>query len=560
MRRLKDKRVLVLLLAALLACACLPALAFAVGEDAENASDSAAAAVEELQQEEADEGEPEAEGDSPENAQEEDADESASADEKAKSEDDAETEPVEESEVEKALANKAAPANAYYDSMDADSAGTVFTFQTPIRNTEIFGDLFWAGGKLQLSSSRVDNDLMAAGREAVFTHVDVSNDVRLVAQTITFDNVVAQDNVNLGGFDIAIDSRSTATGFYCGGGTINYEGKSKRFIAYGQTIYFDGLVEGDVTLSAQEIIIGPHAKVTGTLDIRSGQNLAVLSIPETAQIGRIDTTLNQPNTIDQITQIRATIAPYFQVGSLLFVVVSFMLLGFAMYWGFGHKLTEANRLIRRYPLAVVVLGCIALMLMFVAVTLGALLVFTLPFAAAVLLAFLLAAIVCVPFTGASLLLMLRKRIRPVLCVIIGSGLFGALLFIPYVNVVVFAASMIYFTGYLVNIGMFGHDEKHDASFHHRETDAEAPTGKASGILPVAAVVEAKMTEFSGSSEAINEDWFVEGDLAELDEVEEDAADEADLADAVDLAEEAAAVGGPDEGNQPETSEEVVDGR
>ena len=372
--------------------------------------------------------------------------------------------------------------------ISADSAGSVFTFVTPLISTEIGGDLYWLGDPLKLANSRVGNDVMGAGFNSEFTNTAIRGDVRLLAQRARMQNAVIQGNVDLLGLNIDIDRRSAARGYYCGGGTIHFEGTSNRLIAYGQSIYFDGVVEGDVTLSAQDIYIGPNARVTGLLDIRSGQNLSTLDIPASAQIGRIDTNLDHPNTIDQITQIRAAIAPYFQVGSMLFLVVSFILLGLASLWGFGHKLTEADRLVHRYPLAVLVLGAIAILFAFVIVMLGAVLIFTIPLSIIVALAFGIAFIYCVPFTGASIALRLRDRIRPTLCVILGCAVGAALLFVPYVNAGVMVASMLYFVGYMINIVMFGHDAQHDSSFHSRQADEDAPSGKASGILPTVVVV------------------------------------------------------------------------
>ncbi|MDO4399626.1 MAG: hypothetical protein Q4D27_01605 [Coriobacteriia bacterium] len=391
-------------------------------------------------------------------------------------------------QVKAALEREVVPAGhalAEIEGIHADTGGSVFTFVSPINATEIPGDLYWVGNRVELSGSKIDNDVLAAGFQGSFVNSDVAGDVRIASQSALIDNSVIKGNADVLALDIMIDGSSAANGFYCGGGTIDFKGASKRFIAYGQSIYFDGTVDGDVTLSAQDIVIGPHAKVSGLLDIRSGQSLEVLDIPATAQIAHIDTNLDHPNTIDQITQIRAAIAPYFQIGSLLFVVVSFILLGLAALWGFGQKLTEANRLVRRYPLAVLVLGCIALMLMFVIVMLGTVLIFTIPLSIVVALILIISAIFCVPFTGASVALMFRKRFKPALCVILGSGIGAALLFVPYVNQLVFLVSMIYFVGYVVNIAMFGHDERHDASFHARQADEDAPKGKARGILPVA---------------------------------------------------------------------------
>ena len=397
----------------------------------------------------------------------------------------------EESAVARALSrNATADVIEFQDvnGISADTAGSVFTFVTPLINTEIGGDLYWVGDPLKLANSRVGNDVMGGGFNTEFMNAAINGDVRLLAQRARMQNAVIQGNVDLLGLEIDIDRRSAARGYYCGGGTIHFEGTSHRLIAYGQSIYFDGVVEGDVTLSAQDIYIGPNARITGLLDIRSGQNLSTLDIPASAQIGRIDTNLDHPNTIDQITQIRGAIAPYFQVGSMLFLVVSFILLGLASLWGFGHKLTEADRLVHRYPLAMLVLGAIAILFAFVIVMLGAVLIFTIPLSIIVALAFGIAFIYCVPFTGASIALRLRNRIRPTLCVILGCAAGAALLFVPYVNTGVMVASMLYFVGYMINIVMFGHDAEHDSSFHSRQADKDAPSGKSSGILPTVVTV------------------------------------------------------------------------
>ena len=399
--------------------------------------------------------------------------------------------------VERALSRDAtADVLAFNDvgGVNADSAGSVFTFISPLESTEITGDLYWVSDPLRLANSRVGNDVMGAGFDAEFANAAIDGDVRVVAQDARMQNTVAQGNVDFVGLGITIDRYSAASSYYCGAVSVRFEGASKRFVAYGQSVYFNGVVDGDVTLSAQDTVIGADARISGLLDIRSGQNLGTLDIPASAQIGRIDTNLDHPNTIDQITQIRAAIAPYFQVGSVLFLVVSFILLGLATLWGMGHKLTEAERLVQRYPLAVLVLGSIAILFALVIIMLGLVLVFTIPLSIIVALAFVIAVIYCVPFTGASLALRLRKRIRPTFCVILGSGIGAALLFVPYVNTGVMVASMLYFVGYLVNITMFGHDAEHDSSFHARQADEDAPSGKARGILPVASSGEAGGSE------------------------------------------------------------------
>ena len=465
-------------------------------------------------------------------------------------------------DVEKALAHNPVPESLIMSGTDGvapDTAGSAFTFVTPIKFTEIAGDLYWLGNNLGLSRSRIGNDLMAAAFHMDFSHSVIEGDIRIAGQSVSLSDTVVAGSVDVGALEVSIDGQSAATGYYCGAGNIHFEGAAKRFVAYGQSIYFDGVVDGDVTLSAQDIIIGPHAKISGLLDIRSGQSLSTLDIPATAQIGSIDTNLDHPNTIDQITQIRAAIAPYFQVGSMLFIVVSFVLLALAMLWGFGAKLNEANRLVRRYPLAVLVLGCIALMLAFVIIMLGTLLIFTIPLSLGVAFVLVAALIFCVPFTGASLALMLSNRIRPALCAIVGAALGAVLLFVPYVNTVVLAASLVYFVGYIVNISMFGHDEGHDASFPQRQADEDAPRGKARGILPVAAVVADAMHEFSDDEPAIefNDESAISDVLERKAEGQADADSPATSGDAGEGAEQPAeAASDAEAGGEPVWSQEA----
>ncbi len=392
--------------------------------------------------------------------------------------------------VESALSREVISSNARLslpEDLSIDSGGSVFTITGTLDSAGISNDLYWAGNSLELSSSRIDDDVLSSGVHLNFKHSQILGDVRVFGQSITLTDTVIGGDVDAIGIDISIDDTSAANSYYCGASTISFSGSAKRFVAYGQSIYFDGVVDGDVSLSAQEIVIGPHARISGLLDIRSGQSLETLEIPAQAQISHLNTSLDDPNAIDQIAQIRSAIAPYFQVGSILFVVVAFALLGLAGLWVFGNKIEEANRLVRRYPFAILVLGVIVLLFMVIITLIGPVLVFTIPLSIIVALLLVVTLICCVPFTGSSVALMLLgKRLRPSFCVVIGAGVGGALLFVPYLNAVLIVVSLIYFVGYMINIVMFGHDNEHDAAFYERQADEDAPRGKASGILPTAA--------------------------------------------------------------------------
>lgn len=338
----------------------------------------------------------------------------------------------------------------------ADSAGTVFSDATQLQHQSVSGDLFWGNTDLSAQTVSVDGDLIGAAGSFAANNTQVGGNIRFAARKVAFDRVVTQRNAILAGAQIAIDSQSKARGVYCAAADVDFQGTARYLVVYANRIYFDGTVNGDVTLSAQDIQIGPHAKVTGTLNVRSGQTPEV---PSTAHIAAIDTSLNNPTAIDQVSQLRATIAPFFQVGSILFIVIACALMALLMLWVGERQLEEANRTVRRRPFGHLVLGLLTVLGLVVAMVACIALVFTIP-AGLVLLFLLLAALLaCVPFTGASLGLLLPRFPRGVKAML-GAGLGGALLFVPYVQWIAVAFSLVYLSGYIARSVFVGHDAEY----------------------------------------------------------------------------------------------------
>lgn len=336
-----------------------------------------------------------------------------------------------------------------------DSAGTVFSQQSPLQQTTVAGDLYWAGGTLTARQLHVGNDLMAVGGTVSLDQATVDGDVRLAGQRLSVNNVSMQGNGTFFADSLSIGKGTHAEGLYCGANAIDFQGTATYLTAYGNSIYFNGTVDGNVDLSAQDIVIGPDAKITGTLHVRSGQNVA---IPASASVARVDNTLDNPNAIDQVTELRAAIAPYFQVGSILFLIVSAVLVALLLLWLNYRHLKESVRVLHAHPFGHLLLGFLGTLGMAAGAVLCFVLVFTIPAGIALLLVLLACLIVCVPFTGASLALSLKAGPRPARAAL-GAAVGAGLLFVPYLGIVVLVLSLIHMVGYVLRCLFMGHDQQ-----------------------------------------------------------------------------------------------------
>lgn len=361
--------------------------------------------------------------------------------------------------------------DATYIPLATDSAGSAFTLEETLNGRFAKGDVYWGGNNLLMRASKVGNDLVAGGNKISLADSAIQSDLRLAAVNIDIANTKVAGNATLLATTIDIGEGARATGYYCLGSDLVFEGTGERYVGYGQNIVFNGTIDGDVTLSAQNIEIGPNAKITGTIFVRSGQ---VLAIPSTAQVGAVDNTMSQPNTIDQATQLRAKIAPFFQVGSILFIVVAGILMALIALWLFERKLSESNRLVCKRPIPMIAAGLVTVVLLPALAALSIALILTIPLAVVLLLVLAIAAIVCIPFTGASLGLLLADRFnfKRALCAAVCAGVLAALLFVPYLNLAAFLLSMVYLLGYISYSLVLGHDEEHDSAFRRKKLERE----------------------------------------------------------------------------------------
>lgn len=347
-----------------------------------------------------------------------------------------------------------------YVPMKGDTAGTVFTFNDNISRSLIAGDLYWLSGSPVMEESMLEHDIIVAGNTISITDTVVKGDVRAAGPSFQTANLEVDGLMSVAGYDVIIGEGTSAKGIYSyAADRIVFNGSVKGAFLYAQTLVINGTIRGDATVSAQNITIGPDANITGTLHIHSGQKVEV---PPTATVGHIDITKEGLNTIDMLDELRSTIAPFFQIGGAVFTLISFALMAAILVWAVSNKVRESNRIVRSHPIPMVVLGIALFIGLPLLAALCFALIFTIPLALVLVLLVMLSVLVSIPFTGASLGMLLPGKMTDKVKAIIGTVIIVILLQFPYLNIAVSIICCIYFLGYIGYTMNRGHDEAHNA--------------------------------------------------------------------------------------------------
>jgi len=136
------------------------------------------------------------------------------------------------------------------------------------------GDLIIAGGNL-IVSGPVSGDVAAAGGTISITS-NIAGDVRIAGGNIVISSPVAGDLIAAGGQISVAPGSIIGKDVQIAGGNISYEGQTNGSLDIkGETVYIDGTVAKDAVIRAQNIKLGPNAKIQGKLDYYSNNQIAL---------------------------------------------------------------------------------------------------------------------------------------------------------------------------------------------------------------------------------------------------------------------------------------------
>lgn len=321
------------------------------------------------------------------------------------------------------------------------SAGNMFAIMHPVSNTDIENDLYWAGQSLDANKVNVGTSghgsILAAGQSVVLKDVTVADSLRVAAQEIEIDHAQIGNNITVAAQDISLGGDVRANGIYGAAKDLDIAGTYKGGMISGQNVNFDGVVEGDLTISAENINIGGKAQVTGTLVVPEGVSVNIAEgaqVPNVSYSAPIETP--QPVVFDNLLSVLYACMAHIVLVGLFFLIIR------------GSLVRSAN--MARTQLVKMLLA--GLVIFLVAPILCLFLIFpliTIPVVVLMVLVMVIIALFSLPFAGSALgLMLLGKRMNPVLAAIIGTVVLTVFAYIPILSVLTVIFCIMFTTGYL----------------------------------------------------------------------------------------------------------------
>jgi hypothetical protein len=131
----------------------------------------------------------------------------------------------------------------------------------------VAGDAFLAGGRVA-TANQVQGDLVAAGGEVSLGGA-VGDDLYAAGGSVQLDAIV-NGNVRLAGGDVSVGPATVVAGtLSLTGGRVQFEGNTHQSLRVaGGSVRINGEVHGDAVVRAEELVIGPDARIGGRLVFR----------------------------------------------------------------------------------------------------------------------------------------------------------------------------------------------------------------------------------------------------------------------------------------------------
>lgn len=339
-----------------------------------------------------------------------------------------------------------ASASSASASSASEAAQTGATTGAPLGGLPMMGnDYVWFGNELKLSSAIVDNDLIAAGRTINVVDTMVAGDMRLAAENISIKDSYTGENITAAGENVTVrDCDSTAV--VLAGRSVTFSGYCEELSAYAETVFIDGVVEGDVVVGATSVEIGSNARIEGTLYV-SAQSEPV--VQNGAEAGDIKYTHVETASTADAEGALAAFTVSFGIFAAIIGILGTFVIALLAEWLFRRHTAAAAEMIRTRTGATIATGVVGALLAPVAVVILFFLGVTMPVAVGISLAMFAMTAVAGGFMGASLFKLAFPSLGRFKSAMIGGAIMGVASAIPFVGSIVGAAAFMYFLGYVL---------------------------------------------------------------------------------------------------------------
>lgn len=256
-----------------------------------------------------------------------------------------------------------AEASAHQVAQDSDlqGKGALGNLEASSDGVQFFlgNDLLWAGSACSFDKVQAPNDLLAAGQSIEVDNATVKGSVRAAGQNVVVKGTQVKQSVTLAGQLVQVAKGSSEAVALCGQ-TAAFSGETKALHAAAGTVIINGIVHGDVNVTAQKLEIGPGAVIDGTLTAEVGTEPA---IADGASIGKKKVTLN-PETSNVEAELgqAAGVLSAVALGGMIFAkalgLLGFLLIALLAEWLVRRQVQDSAQMARTRTAALVGSGVV----------------------------------------------------------------------------------------------------------------------------------------------------------------------------------------------------------
>jgi len=306
------------------------------------------------------------------------------------------------------------------------------------------GDVY-CGGQTVTISGTVNGDVICAG-QTISVSGTVNGNARLIGSTVNLSGTVS-GSATVGGQNFTIDTTGSIGRDLLGGGNaITINGKVARDVTMGaQNLTINGSVGRDINGAVDVLNVGSTGSVVGNVEYTSKNELSV------ATGGKVTGTVTRTEPkADQRYSMRPEAAVGIAIASALFAFIGALVFALVFALMFPKILENAAVSTKKLPGKTILHGLVAWIVAPVVIVILFMTIIGIPLALFALVVWILIMMISSLFSGYALgKLILNKSNNPVLIMLVGAGIIGVLMLIPFVDFFVFIAAGMFGTGAVV---------------------------------------------------------------------------------------------------------------
>ena len=333
---------------------------------------------------------------------------------------------------------------------DMDSAGTLFVSGdiVSVPSTKFFAG-FAAGRSVSMTDAEAQGSVMIAGQEVNIGTSLVAESLYAAGNTVSVRDTVVGGNIYAAGNNVVIGENVSGNGVYAAGSSVVFSGETRGAYLAAESVTLDGVIDGDVRISADNVTVTKNAVVKGELNIASSNEP---DISDAADINdyKYDQITEGDEDAAEAASKGGIIAMFLgMLGKCMYWIVAMAVFGLLLCCFFGDHLDRALTFMKERPGAMIGTGIISWLAIPVAAILLCCSYILAPIGGMLMLAYVLLLCAGLAFTGASVARLVFPKMNVFLSAIIGIAVLEVIRMIPFVGLLVGIAADMYLLAYVV---------------------------------------------------------------------------------------------------------------